>query len=200
MFASCSKTPEDKANVLIKEEMSKTLYNPDTYEAIETKIDSAFAPIDDPNFFALVADLGSENLLISQCQDEMNELQLLMNTAEKNKSKDAAKYLKDSKNYAGIMQKCIEKQNSIYESINTKLAKIKEALNAKREFIGFKAMHRYTAKNKDGKQLTEEYCYYFDKDMTKVLLSIPVEKYNLLHETFDQLKDELSKVQNDSVK
>lgn len=50
-FASCSQSPEDKANVLIKESMKKTLYHAETYDPVETVVDSAFTPFDDPAFY-----------------------------------------------------------------------------------------------------------------------------------------------------
>ncbi len=38
IFSSCQKTPEDKANDLIKENITKMLTYPDSYESVETTI------------------------------------------------------------------------------------------------------------------------------------------------------------------
>lgn len=51
MSASCNLTKESKAEALVKESLKKALYKPDTYKPIETKVDSAFAPYDDPALF-----------------------------------------------------------------------------------------------------------------------------------------------------
>ena len=51
LFASCSKSLEDKANTLIEEDIKKTLYHPETYDPAETQVDSAFTPFDDPVFY-----------------------------------------------------------------------------------------------------------------------------------------------------
>ena len=50
-LVACSQSPEDKAKVLIKESMKKTLYHAETYDPVETVVDSAFTPFDDPAFY-----------------------------------------------------------------------------------------------------------------------------------------------------
>lgn len=45
IFSSCQKTPEDKANDLIKENIAKMLTYPDSYESVETTVDSLFNPM-----------------------------------------------------------------------------------------------------------------------------------------------------------
>ena len=51
LITACSQSPEQKANALIQEKVKNSLYHPETYEAVETIIDSAFAPKDDPAFY-----------------------------------------------------------------------------------------------------------------------------------------------------
>jgi hypothetical protein len=41
--------------------LKKSLYKPETYKPVETKVDSAFAPYDDPAFFEELAELGKMN-------------------------------------------------------------------------------------------------------------------------------------------
>lgn len=50
VVVACGQSQEQKAESLIKEELKKSLYKPETYKPIETKVDSAFAPYDDPAF------------------------------------------------------------------------------------------------------------------------------------------------------
>ena len=45
ILSSCQKTPEDKANDLIKENIAKMLTYPDSYESVETTVDSLFNPM-----------------------------------------------------------------------------------------------------------------------------------------------------------
>ncbi|MBO7115883.1 MAG: hypothetical protein J6V87_02410 [Prevotella sp.] len=42
VLAACSQSPEQKAEVLIKDSLKKSLYKPDTYKPVDTKVDSAF--------------------------------------------------------------------------------------------------------------------------------------------------------------
>ena len=50
VMVSCSKSKEQKAEALVKESVKKVLFKPETYKPVETKVDSAFAPYDDPGF------------------------------------------------------------------------------------------------------------------------------------------------------
>ena len=47
---SCSQPSEDKVKTLIRESVIRSLSHPGSYMAIETVVDSAFAPFDDPVF------------------------------------------------------------------------------------------------------------------------------------------------------
>lgn len=45
LFVSCGKSPEEKANALIEDDIKKVLYHPETYDPAETQVDSAFTPL-----------------------------------------------------------------------------------------------------------------------------------------------------------
>ena len=57
LLVACNQSQEQKAEVLIKESLKTTLYKPETYKPIETKVDSAFAPYDDPAFYEELSEL-----------------------------------------------------------------------------------------------------------------------------------------------
>lgn len=61
VIVACKQSQEQKAEYLIKESLKKSLYKPETYKPVETKVDSAFAPYDDPAFFEELAELGEMN-------------------------------------------------------------------------------------------------------------------------------------------
>ena len=46
VFTSCTLSNEDKAEKLIKESLKGTLYHPESYEPISTRVDSAFINIE----------------------------------------------------------------------------------------------------------------------------------------------------------
>ena len=56
IVVACGQSQEQKAETLIKENLKKSLYKPESYKPVETKVDSAFAPYDDPAFFEELAE------------------------------------------------------------------------------------------------------------------------------------------------
>ena len=46
----CSKSPEKKVEAMIGDFVKNNLYIPDSYDPVQTRVDSAFAPYDDPEF------------------------------------------------------------------------------------------------------------------------------------------------------
>jgi len=71
LFASCNKSTEDKANALIKEDIKKILYHPETYAPAETQVDSAFTPFNDPEFYKKTAQLYKLGKTIDECNNNM---------------------------------------------------------------------------------------------------------------------------------
>lgn len=78
LFASCGKSLEEKANALIKENMTKVLYYPESYDPVETRIDSAFTPFDDPVFFEKTLQLYKLNMSIDEYDRNMKRAKYSM--------------------------------------------------------------------------------------------------------------------------
>lgn len=57
-----SQSPDDKAKTLIRNSIEKTLAHPESYEALKTVVDSAFAPFDDPAFFSKTLEICKLNM------------------------------------------------------------------------------------------------------------------------------------------
>ncbi|WP_315578846.1 hypothetical protein [Hoylesella oralis] len=72
LLVSCNFTNEDKARSLIKESMKKTLLIADSYEAVETKLDSAFTPYDSSEFFENVVALAQCGMETDKAQKDAN--------------------------------------------------------------------------------------------------------------------------------
>ena len=72
LLSSCVKTPEQKAETLIKEQLQKSLYHPDTYAPSQTKVDSAFAPYDDPKFFEKTLQLAKLSVAMDKFGSEVS--------------------------------------------------------------------------------------------------------------------------------
>ena len=143
LLAACHNSPIDKANKLIMEEVPKTLYIPNSYDPVETQLDSAFAPYDDPDFCIKTAEL----------QEKEEELQL--HKKEAKLAKSIMSIYSDS--YSDYSRNQYQEQKAEYEEANKKIKEtekdiqeISTYLNQREQeqpkFIGYKAYHRYRAK------------------------------------------------------
>ena len=71
LFVSCSKSPEEKANAMIEDDVKKVLYHPETYDPVETQVDSAFTPFDDSAFYGKTVQLCKLGMSIDECDRNM---------------------------------------------------------------------------------------------------------------------------------
>ncbi len=211
IFVSCAETLNDKAEALIKDDMKRTLVNPKSYKAIETKTDSAFAPQDDPLLYSLMLDIARENITISDAESTIAEFNDNMINAEngmKMALKEKRKNYKDDYNkFSKIYDTCKSgKENvelirdSISNLIGNKLEQIKKRLNTTNQFIGYKSIHKYSAENVSDTELKDSCFYLFDKDMKKVVLSLPLQQYRSLTETLNVIREGIESTEEDSIK
>ena len=75
-LVACSPTRKDIIENLIEEEMRQTLVNPDDYEVIDTKIDSAFSPIEEPELLDKINRLGRNINKLNTLDPESEEAKL----------------------------------------------------------------------------------------------------------------------------
>ena len=59
---SCGQSSQNEVNALIQKDVEKTLSHPESYEALQTVVDSAFAPFDDPAFFEKTLEICKMNI------------------------------------------------------------------------------------------------------------------------------------------
>lgn len=59
---SCSQSNDNNIKSLIKRSIEKTLANPASYEPLETVVDSAYAPFDDPAFYEKTLEICKMNI------------------------------------------------------------------------------------------------------------------------------------------
>ena len=78
ILVSCGQSQEEKANKLIKSELNKVLFKPESYKPVETKVDSAFAPLDDPALFALLKEYKKIELEMDFLHDKSKHIQRSM--------------------------------------------------------------------------------------------------------------------------
>lgn len=73
---ACTPTREEIIENLIEEEMKQTLVNPEDYEVIETKVDSAFSPNEEPELLDKINRLGRNINKLNSLDPESEEAKL----------------------------------------------------------------------------------------------------------------------------
>lgn len=167
LLCSCQ-SREEKVTELIKQEMFKTLYDFESYEPIETKIDSAFTSIYTDSIiksYAYIAraflDDVEENL--DKIKDDRNTMEIWSDSYS---SLGRSKYNEALKNYG----ERLDKTKRYMEVVNNYMDSIKIiSSNFKPEFYGWKASHKFRCKNKGGNFDLGNYIYVFDKKMNSII-------------------------------
>lgn len=174
---SCQKSNEDKAGDLINISMGKTLYHPESYQAVETKLDSAFSPCDSPEFYEKTLKVVKYGIELNELEEDIKEAKSTMAIWSE------SRYSAFGKNeYQEAKIKCdaaIENKEKISEKIQNLAEKLKTEFKKGPTFIGFKASHKYRANNNDGNTMIGESVFIFDKDLTAILA-----EYNTEDEEF----------------
>ena len=192
-MVACSQSPEDKANKLIKAELRKTLYKPESYKPIDTNIDSAFAPLNDPAFFELlneVAIIGKEvEDLNRTMKDAKSTIAIYsgpyQSAYDKNRITEAKEeYDLAEKKY----DKLLDKGKKVYLEIVQELAK-------EPKFIGYIATHNYRADNNAGNTLIGNGVFIIDPDFKKVLFKCEMEDYNEIQDNINTLVEQIKETE-----
>ena len=189
IVVACGQSQEQKAEALIKESLKKTLYKPDTYKPVETKVDSVFAPYDDPAFFEELAKMGKMNSeyvdLEEKAKRAKSSMSIWSGPYQTSYGKNQYQEAKEEYDEANTkIEKLIVKGRKQYE-------KIASMLQGSRKFIGYKAVHNYRADNNAGNTLIGNTIFFIDKNFEEVTYSMEVEEYNQVQETIEQLNERI---------
>ncbi|MGB4654035.1 MAG: hypothetical protein WBH98_01195 [Bacteroidales bacterium] len=168
LTSSCM-NKEKKAEKLIKEDLFESLFDFSSYEPIRTeKIDSAFSSPETDSIIYLNA------ITLKYAYDEMSKLNEEVEDAlfemrlwvDSHSYYGRSKYLKANEHAEELLNKY-----KFYDSIVVNQGIIIKNLIAefKPEFIGFKTIHKFRAKNKAGNYGISSIEYVFDKKMKKII-------------------------------
>ena len=190
ILSSCSKSPEEKANELIKTELRKSLFKPDTYNPIETKLDSAFTPYDDPVLFEKMTELVNLGVEIQGLDHDLKQAKSSMSiwSGPYIDSYGRNKYNEAKEEY----EKANSKIEKLKEKGRKKLEEVIEILGHERKFIGYLATHNYRADNNAGNTLIGNSVFIIDKDLKIVLFSCELEEYNQIKRAIEELEEEMN--------
>lgn len=182
VLVSCSKSNEEKAQSLADEAIKKTLYIPDSYEAVSLELDSAFAPFDSNEFVQLVLQMCQAGKNMQEAKEELEDAESEMAIWNGNymTEYDKIQYNKAKAKYEKA-QETIQKETEKVQQQREEFLKLK---NQKPEFLGFKALVTYRAKNNAGNVLMGQDFITFNKDLTKVnsLTNTEDESYQMFKE------------------
>jgi hypothetical protein len=189
VLIACSQSQEQKAEALIKESLKKSLYKPETYKPVETKVDSAFAPYDDPAFFEELVELGKMNSEYEELEEKAKRAKSSMaiwsgpyQTAFGRNEYQEAKEEYDEANVQ--IEKLKTKGKKQYE-------KVVSMLQSERKFIGYKALHNYRADNNAGSTLIGNTFFFIDENFTEVRYSMEEEEYEQVQNAISQFKEQI---------
>ena len=184
---SCSRSPEDKANKLIEEDLKKVLYVPESYDPVETKVDSAFTPFDDPVFVDKTMQLLDLATSIEEYDNNIKEAKSSMSLWDNMGSAFSRNEYQEAKDeYDENTQnrtEAISKAKKLGEEL-------KKMMDKERMFIGYKVQHRYRADNNAGNTLFGEKIYLFDKNMNQIVASYNYEEYKTYQSVCKQIVGE----------
>ena len=189
VMVACGQSQEQKAEYLIKESLKKSLYKPETYKPVETKVDSAFAPYDDPAFFEELAKLGKMN-------SEYEELESKAKHAKSSMAIWSGPYMSAyGRNEYQEAKSDYEEANAKLEKLKTKgrkqFEKIANMLQESNKFIGYKAVHNFRADNNAGNTLIGNTIFFIDKNFEEITYSMEVDEYNQVQEAISSFKEQI---------
>lgn len=195
VFTACSQSPEQKAQKLVEEQIKKSLYHPETYEAVETVLDSAFAPKDDPAVYEKALKLCKLAIAAQEYDEKMKHAKSsmaiwsgpYMSAYGRNEYNEAKE---EYELYEGKLNEIKGKIEKVYKDIE-KLAE------PGRHFIGFKVTHKYRANNNSGNTLIGNHVFLLDEKLENILAEYDAdgEEYQMVQALFrkwiEEAEDEM---------
>lgn len=163
-FAACNSTPESKMDALIREAVERTLYDPKSYEVIQTEIDSSFSIIDFPDFWEKAAEYNSLLRRVSNLEDEVRREKCRMKSFQEL----SHAYYEEAQ---GEYEKAVKK----FENIKKKAKKVEEEIREMKEQIdqmkGYKVYHHYRS------ILEHDVVFIINADMSKIIAEYDPDDY-----------------------
>lgn len=176
MLASCSQSLTDKAQNLIAEDIESSVVASDTYEVIETKVDSAYAPLENPELYKLFDKYVKSYNEIREHNEMVADMQFKM-------GKFTDMYSDELIARLSPIVKSLENTVSIMENMD-------RMMDMPEDFVGYKAIHTYTT-NENGKNVEHKDVYLFNKDMSSIEFKIAYKNYVFVNEELHKMKSNI---------
>ncbi len=168
-FSACTPSKEEKAAKIAKSEMMKILYNADSYEPIETQIDSAYTSI----YTDLDVIRAAHDLIELNAEEKKERLQRQYNSAKSsaaiwNDSRGWSSYARAEYQQAKEEMDDFAKQlKELAEEVKTKMNEIRDRANTvvEHQFCGWNIYHRFRCANGFGIQQISDILIIVDENM-----------------------------------
>lgn len=166
---SCQ-SPGKKAEKLIKAYMFKSLYDYNSYEATETKIDSCYNSIFYDTEAQLAALAAKESIEEAQeYKEDLEDAEYEMNLWYDNRYMThygKSRYKSAKEDYNEARKRLLEAQISSNEN----LLQIKQkSIDYNTDFIGWEVMHSFRCNTRGGDPSLGNYTFIINKDFTEII-------------------------------
>ena len=181
VLTSCNVSNEKKAEKLIRQELNKVIVNIETYEPIETVVDSAFAPMTSAETWRLLTGFPDQLKLYSQLEDEVSSAKRSMSIYANSHSAHSKEMYNQYKEKYDAASKRLEELEAKLTSLTDR---IEELSKEEPYFNGYIVHHQYRYVTKDGEKTIGKHVFLMNKDLTAVeaMLDLEDEKVKALQE------------------
>lgn len=192
VLCGCGKNIEEQAQEAVKNELHKTLYYFDSYEPLETKVDSAFnTPENNPDVNEFMRSVWEQMDQVKEFAAELENAERTiasLSDARKLGGSFAYDYNEAVKDKVYVETKIKDNLKVVYENA---LKFSKFISQADSSFIGWRVMHTYRAKTRGGDPSIGREVYIFSKDFKKVLLNLKYDEYISLVDQIQRMNESL---------
>lgn len=195
-MSSCGQSAVDIAEQAVRAELRKTLYNFDSYEALETLVDSAYNTIEySPRTLELYRRYKAHIEQEQEATEALTEAERSLATWE-----DLAQYgssisryeYKRAQQALKEARENLERSKQTGRELELEWQNLLEAYPQNAEFVGWRVEHSYRDKNPDGFSRVTSAIYVFSPDYEQVVLSLDRVELDALRQTISEQQARLS--------
>ena len=165
LFTACSKSIEDKANDIAKKAMNGVIVYFGTYEPIETKIDSAFAPLMTRETFNALDQMTNKALLLINAHEEAQNARREMSIFEDQSSSFERELYNNAKEKFESANQTIADYEEQFAAFRAKMAEYAQETPV---FSGYRIFHRCRFMSKEGGLTIGNFLILTNKEFTEV--------------------------------
>ncbi|MFT0491464.1 hypothetical protein ACMSDR_20375 [Bacteroides thetaiotaomicron] len=173
-------------------------HNISGYEAVETKIDSAFISAHTDSIILNLANrintriTDEAELYLLKLKEKESLINLFKTSGLTNSDELFIQAAYEFKDYSDKLSACYKTMQLDQDSI------IERAKTLSKDFSGWQVSHAFKFNGDDGESYTADYIYVFDKDFNKILYSANINDENYI--SVKSLIDEALDMDNNNVK